>query len=326
MIPSLEYDVWPNILLGHKIININRTKTLSDYFNHPSKQFFLKSKQIIPNIPIVSTNYHALIYEYIDTLIQTVLFGYALYFSLSIISYFYFYIWNKKKYLPKWEGSLKDIFGEIKFSVLNVTVEAFLVAGLRMLIPRYSMIYFEMEEYGILYFLLSIVLHVIFDETCTYWIHRWLHTYKFLYDHLHYIHHKFIDITPFCGFAFHPLDAFFQAIPTFTSCFIFPIHNDLILVWSIMTTAWAISIHDNVPVLPCKLFLYSTHHTIHHEKGLGKYKNYGKFTSIWDRYMGSYMDPDRIDFGFENPRKDTFKEINQTLKEVISKKTNKKKL
>lgn len=27
--------------------------------------------------------------------------------------------------------------------------------------------------------------------------------------------------------------------------------------------------------------------------------NYGKFTSVWDRMMGSYEDPDRINFGWK---------------------------
>ncbi len=55
-----------------------------------------------------------------------------------------------------------------------------------------------------------------------------------------------------------------------------------------------------MPALPFKLFLYSTHHTIHHEPGRGGMKNFGKFTSIWDRIMGSYEDPDRIEFGWLN--------------------------
>jgi lathosterol oxidase len=174
-----------------------------------------------------------------------------------------------------------------------------MVAALRMTIPRYSLVYFQVSEFGVSYLILSIFLHIIFDETFTYWIHRIFHTNKFLYKNLHKIHHKSIDITPFSGFSFHPFDAFLQAVPTFTSCYFFPLNYNILLFFSLMTSAWAISIHDNIPALPIKLFLYSTHHTIHHEMGIGKFRNYGKFTTVWDRLAGTYSDPDRIDFGWK---------------------------
>jgi len=61
---------------------------------------------------------------------------------------------------------------------------------------------------------------------------------------------------------------------------------------------FAILVHDNVPWIPCKIFLHAGHHTIHHEPGRGINRNYGKLFTVWDRIMGSYEDPDRIDYGF----------------------------
>lgn len=200
---------------------------------------------------------------------------------------------------------------------------SFLISALRMTLPRFSFIYYDVEEYGIAYLLLSIIFHISFDETFTYWIHRILHTNDYLYIKLHIIHHRSVDITPFAGFAFHPLDAFAQAFPTFVSCYFFPIHYNLILVYSILTTTWAISIHDNVPVLPIKLFLYSTHHTIHHERGYGGNRNYGKLTTVWDRMMGTYEDPDRIYFGYErdDKTKNFFRKINKIIDILVPDRT-----
>ena len=42
----------------------------------------------------------------------------------------------------------------------------------------------------------------------SYWTHRFLHTNSFLYIKLHRYHHRSTNVTPFSGFAFHPLDAF----------------------------------------------------------------------------------------------------------------------
>lgn len=248
-------------------------------------------------IPTFMENHKEIVEEYLLTLAQTIIFACILYFSLSIISYMFFFKWKKEKYLPNYEGKLL-IFNDIMWSLCNILGESILVSGLRMTLPRYSFVYYKVSDYGKAYIILSILMHIIFDETFTYWIHRIFHTNNFLYRHLHRIHHKSVDVTPFTGFSFHPLDAFGQAVPTFVSCFFFPLHYDVLLFFSLVTSVWAISIHDNVPALPIKLFLYSTHHTIHHEMGIGKFRNYGKFTSIWDRLAGTYSDPGRIDYGW----------------------------
>lgn len=241
-----------------------------------------------------------LLNEYLTILTHTIVFGTLLYFVLSCSSYTFLYIFNKEKYIPTLRTTEFKILHDIKWSLLNIWGEAFLVSLLRMGIPRYSFIYYDITEYPLWMVPVSICFHVVWDETLTYWAHRFLHTYKWLYLKLHIVHHRSISITPFAGFAFHPIDAFLQALPTFTSSFFFPLHYNIFLAFSVLTTCWAISIHDNVPAMPCKLFLYATHHTIHHEKGQGGLKNFGKFTTIWDRMMGSYEDPDRINFGWKH--------------------------
>ncbi len=107
---------------------------------------------------------------------------------------------------------------------------------------------------------------------------------------LHIVHHKSKAITPFTGFAFHPLDAFIQAFPALTSCYFVPLPIDFVLFYAFMTSLWAISIHDNVNIFPFKGILYAGSHSIHHYPW-GENYNYGKFTSICDRLYGTYCDP-----------------------------------
>ena len=250
--------------------------------------------------------HNPLVNEYFIILAHTIVFGNLLYFTLSISSYIYSYIYQKQKFLPELSTTDFKILHDIRWSVQNIIGEAFLVSVLRMWIPRYSMIYYSLSDYPLWMIPASIIFHILWDETLTYWAHRFLHTYRSLYLKLHIVHHRSISITPFAGFAFHPLDAFLQALPTFTSCFMFPMHFNAFLFFSVATTIWAISIHDNIPAIPCKLFLYATHHTIHHERGQGSFRNYGKFTTIWDRMMGSYEDPDRINYGWKSKRLEIF--------------------
>ena len=154
------------------------------------------------------------------------------------------------------------------------------------------------------------LLHILYDEFLTYWVHRILHI-PFLYRHIHSIHHKSKAITPFSGFAFHPLDAFSQAVPVFTSCYFIPLPIDIVILHGIITSCWAISIHDNVNLIPFKGILYAGSHSIHHFPW-GENYNYGKITSVCDRLYGSYCDPEGITgYGYKiNPK---FKKIIEVL-------------
>ena len=297
---------------------LNSDKNLLDQASHSSSPTKILDFSHYISSPLLN--------EYMVILVHTMFFGTLLYFTLSLISYLFFFKFNKQKFLPNLETGEFKIMHDIRWSLTNIWVEAFLVSFIRMAIPRYSFIYYNTSDWPIWIIPISLILHIIWDETLTYWVHRFLHTYKFLYMKLHIIHHRSISITPFAGFAFHPFDAFSQALPTFTSCFFFPLHYNIFLVFSVMTSCWAINIHDNVPAMPCKLFLYATHHTIHHERGSGSFKNYGKFTSVWDRLMGSYEDPDRINYGWTSTTMENFfSRFNSFLSRTLDNKLNKKK-
>lgn len=175
----------------------------------------------------------------------------------------------------------------MKWSALNIIGETPLVNLVKLGYPYFSKIQYSysFEPVFILYFLF----HVLYDEFLTYWFHRLLHHPK-IYNMLHIVHHKSKAITPFTGFAFHPLDAFIQAFPALTSCYFVPLPIDFVLFYAFMTSLWAISIHDNVNIFPFKGILYAGSHSIHHYPW-GENYNYGKFTSICDRLYGTYCDP-----------------------------------
>jgi len=145
---------------------------------------------------------------------------------------------------------------------------------------------------------LYLLFHFCYDEFLTYWGHRLLH-HPAIYKKIHIIHHTTKAVTPFTGFAFHPLDAFIQALPVFTSCYFVPININLVLAHGLATSLWAVSIHDNVNMVPFKGILYAGSHSIHHYPWGVNY-NYGKFTSICDRLYGTYCDPEGITgFGYK---------------------------
>lgn len=44
--------------------------------------------------------------------------------------------------------------------------------------------------------------------------------------------------------------------------------------------------------------MYSTHHSIHHLPGHGRKSNLGHMTTVWDRIVGTYEDPEFADYGW----------------------------
>ena len=182
--------------------------------------------------------------------------------------------------------------------MLNIIGQAPLVSLIKMGYPLYSKIQYEFV-FGPQAFV-YLLMHIVYDEFLTYWAHRLLH-HPSIYRYLHRFHHKSKAVTPFTGFAFHPLDAFLQAVPVFTSCYFIPIHINIVLAHGILTSLWAFSIHDNVNMVPFKGILYAGSHSIHHFPW-GENYNYGKFTSVCDRLYGTYCDPEGITgYGYASP-------------------------
>jgi lathosterol oxidase len=288
---------------------------MNDFLLHYSNPTYtLDFSGLIPEQPLLC--------EFLSTYCQTFVCAMVFYFSFCSLSYLYIYKIRKESLIPKLNGKFCILY-DIKWSIIDTIFQSISFSLLRLAFPRYSFMYYDVNDYPLPYIPLSMLFHIIFDEFFTYWIHRFMHTYNFMYTKLHRIHHKSIDVTPFSSFAFHPLDTFAQSLPTFVTSFFFPLHFNIMIIFGILTSLWSISIHDNVPALPIKLFLYSSHHTIHHEKGIGRFRNYGKFTTVCDRIFGSYEDPDRIDLGWirSEKTKRVFKRINEVIEKIIPDRT-----
>jgi lathosterol oxidase len=64
-------------------------------------------------------------------------------------------------------------------------------------------------------------------EVGIYWVHRTLHTNKFLYKYVHALHHKYNKpetLGPWASVAFNPLDGIAQCSPYVLSLFFIPCH------------------------------------------------------------------------------------------------------
>eukprot|EP00934_Nitzschia_sp_Nitz4_P005428 Nitzschia sp. Nitz4//scaffold52_size167869//80785//82117//NITZ4_002277-RA/size167869-snap-gene-0.226-mRNA-1//-1//CDS//3329554038//5418//frame0 len=128
-------------------------------------------------------------------------------------------------------------------------------------------------------------------EIGIYWMHRTLHTNKWMYKNLHLIHHyynKAETLTPWASIAFHPVDGILQASPYVYLLPFIPCHYITHFVFLFFTEVWATYIHDSMDwnVWP---MMGSKYHTVHHTHYM---YNHGQVFIFCDKFWGSFREPD----------------------------------
>jgi Delta7-sterol 5-desaturase len=176
---------------------------------------------------------------------------------------------------------------DIKWSLLSSFIFA---ASGTFLISLYhrgkTVIYFDIADYGIIYFLVSLPLYLFIHDTYFYWTHRWLHHQK-IYRFIHCVHHDSIVPTAWTSFSFHPLEALIQAIILPVLLVMLPLHWGLLIVFLSLMTITGILNHLGYELYPSFLekkmgVISASHHQFHHEEFK---KNFGLYFTWWDHWM-----------------------------------------
>ena len=221
----------------------------------------------------------------LQLLAALILSGSALYLLLSAASYYYFFVWQRRRYHPGFVPDWKENRRAIRLSLWDVTGQAAMTVPFQyLLVKGYGHIYLDVHRYGWPYFFFSILLVLFFSETGVYWVHRWLHK-PLPYRLFHGQHHSFRIANSWVSFAFHPFDAFIQALPQHLCALLFPVHIVVYLGFLFAISVWSVIIHDRVTFFRWKYLNNTGHHTVHH--WFNKY-NFGQFLNIWDRIGGTW--------------------------------------
>ena len=86
---------------------------------------------------------------------------------------------------------------------------------------NFTRCFFYLGEVGLLPAILYLVVYIVLVEIGIYWMHRTLHTNKFLYKYIHALHHKYnksTTMTPWASIAFNPIDGILKVSLPFV-CF-----------------------------------------------------------------------------------------------------------
>ena len=185
------------------------------------------------------------------------------------------------------------MWDQIQLAQLSMTVYVLLPVVDELLIEQgWTAAYYTVEEIGgWFWYGLYLGIYLVLVDIGVYWMHRTLHTNKWLYKHIHMLHHKYNKpetLTPWASIAFHPLDGILQASPYLVTMFFVPLHYLTHLFLLFFTAIWATYIHDAMdwnidPIMGSK------YHTIHHTHYI---YNYGQFLTACDWFWGSLKVPE----------------------------------
>ena len=134
------------------------------------------------------------------------------------------------------------------------------------------------------------IIYFTLVEIGIYWMHRTLHTNKWMYKHIHMLHHAYNKpetLTPWASIAFHPLDGILQASPYVGALFVVPCHYLTHVFLLFFTAIWATYIHDSMD-FNIDPIMGSKYHTVHHTHYI---YNYGQIFTFCDRFWGTLRVP-----------------------------------
>lgn len=176
---------------------------------------------------------------------------------------------------------------ELRYSTLSIGIFAlaswgtWLLSGLGV-----GALYYDIDDYGIGYFVFSIAMLALIHDTYYYFAHRFMHHPK-VFRHVHKLHHRFSNPTPFASYAFHPYEAIIEIAWLGPVALLLPIHPSAFAIYVVILTTLNVISHLGYEFYrPSvgKWFITSTHHNMHHSGSRGHFMLYFNF---WDRLLGT---------------------------------------
>jgi Delta7-sterol 5-desaturase len=218
------------------------------------------------------------------------------YLIVAGLAFLVFYVLFRKVFVAKRIQAKfpknKDYYREIGYSLITSFI--FALYGYVLLgtsVRSYTQVYDNISDYGVPYFILSVVIVIFLHDTYFYWTHRLMHHPK-LFRTVHLIHHHSTNPSPWASFSFHPIEGFIEAGIILVIVFLMPIHPMAIVSFILFMTVYNVYGHLGYEIFPGWLVRSragqwlntSTNHNMHHKFFK---ENYGLYFRFWDEIMGT---------------------------------------
>jgi len=222
-----------------------------------------------------------------------------------IVVALFFVIWLWWRYRPGTRNKLqaqnsaqKQIKREIIYSFISTVIFGSVTPILFAVgLGRYMQFYPHVEDYGWIYFFLSIVLMILIQDTYFYWTHRLMH-HRRLFRFFHRVHHLSTNPNPWTTYSMNPLEAVVNSGAFVITLFVIPTTGLAIFIFSWINLAYAVYGHLGYEILPAgtsehwlgRWISTSVAHNMHHTRA--RY-NFGWYFLFWDRWMNT-LAPDYV--------------------------------
>lgn len=228
------------------------------------------------------------------------------YVLFAALAFFVFYVVLRKplwfrKIQKRWPR-LSDYGRDVVYSMMSIAIFASMATIALFLLGAYTNVYTgPIAGWGAVWFALSFIWMLVLHDTYFYWVHRFMHL-KLIFAHVHRVHHRSTNPSPWTAYAFHPIEAVLEAGIILVIAFTLPVHILAIICFFLFQIAYNVYGHLGFELFPRdfhKTWLgrwvnTSVAHNQHHSRFSG---NYGLYFLVWDRAMGT-LRPD-YDVAFE---------------------------
>lgn len=132
----------------------------------------------------------------------------------------------------------------------------------------YTTLYYNISDRGWLYFLASIPALYLYIDCIAYYFHRMTHI-KWMYIHIHKVHHRYHQPTAFSTVAMHPVEFLLHQSYLIVIPFVFPIHAAVYIATLLYVYYYGMMDHSGVkmnalwPWQPPSIF-HDNHHKYFH--------------------------------------------------------------
>ncbi len=218
------------------------------------------------------------------------------YFVFAGMAFLIFYVLFAKQFKPiKIQETFpkqKDYNRDVAFSVLSILIFATVAYITFTALKPYNNIYYgAIDHYGMLWYALSFVWMFFLHDAYFYWAHRIMH-HPAIFKQVHLVHHKSTNPSPWTAYAFHPMEAIVEAGIAPVIAFTLPVHSSAFIIFMLFQIIYNVYGHLGYELYPSgfaktkigRWVNTSTAHNQHHKYFKG---NYGLYTLIWDRWMGT---------------------------------------